>query len=277
MGVAGCASTPSDRHESPFEAAADSADMSDKAPSATAMASGSPASNPVVVNPPNTDSAATPDRFDVLGNVPDDFTIDLTILPGVDARKHSEAHLAQGKYILFPDGSLHGDRGRGLGFLTRPARARTLSREAMSDLWLLLQQTGFDARETPSDSNVGEGLGTESIAVATAQTATQGAFSGNPALLAPGPTEVLTILSVRSGGNATTYLRRTSAELPDPALTRVVRAIAGLAWASDVSSDGTDIQPIRYDFGPDPYLRYRQVTTIPSLPKREADPTPVAR
>jgi hypothetical protein len=169
---------------------------------------------------------------DTLGALPDDLTVDLTVLPGADLRTRSEAHIVRSKYILFPDGSLQGDRGRSIDVLTRPARIRTLSRDAMADLWLLLGQTGF--------TELGET-----------------GFSGNAALLAPAPAEVLTVLTVHANGVTGTFIRRAAPDAADPATTRVVRAIARLAWATDDPPLEATVQPIRYDLGADPYARYR--------------------
>lgn len=176
---------------------------------------------------------------DALGALPDDLTVDITVLPGADLRTRSEAHIARSKYILFPDGSLQGDRGRSIDVLTRPARIRTLSREAMADLWLLLGQTGFtELRET--------------------------GFSGNAALLAPAPAEVLTVLTIHANGETGTFIRRAAPDAADPATTRVVRAIARLAWATDDPPLEATVQPIRYDLGDDPYARYRGTGAAPA-------------
>lgn len=200
---------------------------------------------------------------DALGTLPDDLTIDLTVLPGAGLEKRVDAHLTRSKYILFPDGTLHGDRGRSLGFLTRPARQRTLSREAMADLWLVLRQSGFEPVSSDSAAS--------SSTPAEAQTASPSGppdsvatYSGNPALLAPSPGEVLTILSVRAAGAQATYLNRCAPDDATPAWLRVTRAIARLAWATDDPPVETVVQPIRYDFGPDPYQRYR---THPGTPR----------
>jgi hypothetical protein len=189
-------------------------------------------------------AAAVPgERSDALPTLPDDLTIDLTVLPGADYRDATQpafakSHIVQSKYILFPDGSLHGDRGRTMSVLTRPARIRTLSRETVADLWGLLDSAGFTALEETG-------------------------FRGNPALLAPGPSEVLTVLSVRAEGVQGTFIRRGAIDALDPAMTRVVRAIARLAWTTDDPPIEAFVQPIRYDLGDDPYARYR-----PAAPAR---------
>ncbi len=169
---------------------------------------------------------------DPFGPLPSDLTIDMTILPGWELRNRSEAQLVRSKYIVFPDGSLHADNGRSITVLTRPGLVRRLSRESMSDLWLVLQQTGF-AEVTAAD------------------------FEGNPALLAPTNTTVLTILTVRAQGQIGTFVRRTDGDSTDAAMTRVGRSLALLAWATDDPAAETMVMPRRYDLGPDPYARFR--------------------
>ncbi len=207
-----------------------------------------PASIPANPSADQPQAASTPrpgTATDSFGEMPDDLTVDVTILPGTQMRGRSEAHLARSKYIVFPDGSMHGDRGRTIEVRTRPGRIRTLSRESMADLWLLLGQSGFsDLRET--------------------------GFGGNPELLAPAPAEVLTILTVHARGVTGTFIRRTPADAPDPAMTRVVRSIARLAWATDDPPLETTIQPVRYDLGPDPYARYRNAPAVPVPPTSQA-------
>ena len=44
----------------------------------------------------------------------------------------------------------------------------------------------------------------------------------------------------------------------DPRIQSALRAIAALAWASDVPPDDTIRFPERYDFGPDPWARFRE-------------------
>ncbi len=200
-----------------------------KGSSATALSAPDRSSGP--------DAASASATGDALPALPDDLTIDLTILPGVDYRDATQpdfakSHIVQSKYILFPDGALHGDRGRTMTVLTRPARIRTLSRETLADLWGVLDAAGFTQLEETG-------------------------FRGNPALLGPGPAEVLTILSVRANGVHGTFIRRGAIDALDPAMTRVVRAIARLAWATDDPPIEAIVQPIRYDLGDDPYARYR--------------------
>ena len=43
----------------------------------------------------------------------------------------------------------------------------------------------------------------------------------------------------------------------DPRMRAALRSIAAIAWASDEPPDDTIRFPERYDFGPDPWSRYR--------------------
>lgn len=241
FGVVGCATGQSADGSGSGGGSADRAGSAESTSDAVAGASAGAASTPA----PNAAGRATATtQADLLGSVPGDLTVDLTILPGRDLRERSEAHVVQSKYILFPDGSLHGDRGRSMAYLVRPARVRVVSREVMSDLWLLLRQSGFEPVASPAPGAAEP-------------------FTGNPSLLAPTAGEVLSILSVRANGTSSTFLRRGApaidgaAETMDASMTRVARAVARLAWATDEPSFDTYVQPLRYDFGPDPYAPYR--------------------
>ncbi len=188
-----------------------------------------------------TDAAAPGDP---VGAVPDDLTIDVTILPGRDFSVPAEpgdegpidprlrpVETQRSRYLLFPNGSLHGDVGTSLTVLTRPGTVRTLTREQCADLWLVARQTGF----------AGGGTG----------------FEGNPAFLQPAPNQLLTIILVQANGQFTQYVVRSEVGQVDPASTRLVRSLARLAWSSDELPIESAVLPIRYDLGPDPYDRFR--------------------
>jgi hypothetical protein len=222
-----------------------------------ALASSGCASTKPEAGADDTGGTAVVGAQDVLVGMPSDLTIDITILPGRGARGRTEAHLVRSKYILFPDGSLHGDIGRSMTALTRPGMLRHLNREAMADLWRIVQQSGLGAPEA-------------------------GDYLGNTALLAPAANTVLTIVTIRADGRTGTFVRRAPMRNPDPAaeaaapdsfdgsdpsVTRLVRAIASLAWASDDPPAATLVQPIRYDLGPDPYARFKPATPPRSTPR----------
>jgi len=133
--------------------------------------------------PAQVTDSATNLPTDLLGSIPEDLTIDLTILPARDLQDRTQAHVARSKYIVFPDGSLHGDSGKSITVLTRPGVVRQLTRESLADLWLIVKQSGF------GDIDAAD-------------------YEGNPALLAPTPSSVLTVLTVRADGRIGTFVRR---------------------------------------------------------------------
>jgi hypothetical protein len=66
------------------------------------------------------------------------------------------------------------------------------------------------------------------------------------------------VLSVQAGGEyrgvARTFDRSSAEATAEAAL---VRELAALAWANELPNDRVMVIPKRYDFGPDPYERYR--------------------
>ncbi|MCP4836299.1 MAG: hypothetical protein GY895_16210 [Phycisphaera sp.] len=149
--------------------------------------------------------------------------------------------------VILADGSLRADVGPSLGVDDRPGVTRHLRRSQLVSLWKRL-----------------EDLGLAEIASAN--------FDRNPNLLVPGPDEVIQILEIRRNGRDWMVIDRfTVAEDADrgtngpdgtlaaenPRMRAALRAIAALAWASDAPPDDTVRFPERYDFGPDPWVRYR--------------------
>jgi hypothetical protein len=176
---------------------------------------------------------------DPLSAAPEDLTIDVTILTGRRVKVEDEAHRRQGKMILLADGTLHADWGQGVTWKTRPGLTRTLRREQTAELWFLARQLGF------ADSSKGDA-------------------PVNLGLITPERNEILYLLVFSAGGDTWTFVRHTPADQKTgPELTRMVRALAALAWESDSPVDRVRIEPQRYDFGPDPYARYRIATTQP--------------
>jgi hypothetical protein len=198
----------------------------------------------------------------VAAELPDDLIIDVTVLPGRQLIAPDGLRAERSKFIVFPDGSLHADAGRSIGFLTRPGRVRTLSVEQLADLWLVLQQTGFAPAAADEEAR----------------------FGGNPALLSPGAKEILTIVRVATAGQTSTWIRRTPGLAPPPpkdatpaqlaaaesaaeaaladSSIRVVRVLAGLAWRSELPPGDLAVLPIRYDYGPDPFAIFRPVPIV---------------
>ena len=173
----------------------------------------------------------SPDPLDAL---PIDFSIDATTLTGAAIPRSPEAHLRSSRSVLFADGSLHygSDPDLGTGWL--PPRARTLSREQVADVWALARELGL----------------------------TNPAFAEPPVnfkLVEPAPNDIMYVVSITGDGDRWSYIRSFRLdEEPDPALAPMMRRLARLAWATDLPEAGVRVIPRRYDFGPDPYARYRQ-------------------
>lgn len=158
-----------------------------------------------------------------------------------------------GRAIILADGSLRADVGPSVGVDDRPGITRHLRRPQLVSLWRRLDELG---------------LGSEDA----------GNFTGNPKLIEVGDREVVQILQLRRADRDWIVLDRftvpeTEAETDEePSIRRrfepdlsgensrmraAIRAIAALAWASDLPPDDTVRFPERYDFGPDPWARYR--------------------
>lgn len=152
--------------------------------------------------------------------------------------------------VILADGSLRADVGPSLGVGDRPGVTRHLRRQQLLSLW-----NGFDDL----------GLAGEDA----------GNFDRNPELLVPGPDEVIQILEFRrhdrdwiiverfvipEDAQAGTTGSSGSLSGQDPRMRAALRSIAAIAWASDAPPDDTIRFPERYDFGPDPWSRYRVVS-----------------
>ena len=169
---------------------------------------------------------------------PPDLTVDLVILRGRDLPHRAAAHARPARFLLRADGSLHyaaadrKDRDPRPGLL--PPRVRTLDRGQVKDLWSLLVELGFagSAVEAPV---VNENL----VAVAKGETTY--------------------VVSVGAAGSYQSYVLRWSGE-PDLSSggVRLARRLAELAWVGDLPEPRFATMPPRFDFGPDPYARYRR-------------------
>ena len=96
-----------------------------------------------------------------------------------------------------------------------------------------------------------------------------GNYSGNLGLLEPGDDEVIQILHFQRGGRDWTIVHRfeipedaspenaSTFDAEEPRMRAAMRRMAALAWAWDVPPDDSIRFPERYDFGPDPWSRYR--------------------
>ena len=145
--------------------------------------------------------------------------------------------------IILPDGTLRAEVGSSLGIDDRPGRTRHLREVQLERLWTRFAELGLGSPDA-------------------------GNFTGNPKLLVPGPEEVVQVLEFRRDGRDWMIVDRFTVpeddqdddrlEGQDPRIQSALRAIAALAWASDVPPDDTIRFPERYDFGPDPWARFRE-------------------
>jgi hypothetical protein len=172
-------------------------------------------------------------RTTVPERAPDDFRLNLAVwrekpLVTDDDRIGSEDPDAvqPGRYVLLAGGALHwspdGDPKRGL-----PPRRRVLSMTDVAELWTLLREEGLadPQRGTPPESL---------------------------RLIEPFSQE-LTAVAVITGLDRSWMFRDSAAE---PTMSRLARRMEELAWARPLQA--ADPLPRRFDFGPDPYERYRR-------------------
>lgn len=168
---------------------------------------------------------------DYYADVPEHFSIDVTILAAED---ELEAHRRTARYVVFPDGSLHHDARPGVGPNTLPPLSRQLSKAQMADLWAKARELGLvDASKADQIENFRRVVHPS---------------SGHAYLVA-----------FSADGEYWNFTRGVpEGERLDPALTEMIRELAMLAWAED-GDDRRRAEPVRYDFGPDPWAAYRGV------------------
>jgi hypothetical protein len=175
--------------------------------------------------------------------------IDATVLVGEDLGRRIRrdpgdwpVQFRPARAIILPDGVLRADVGADLRVDDRPGVARHLYRSQLEDLWRGLDELGF------GDPTVGD-------------------YDGNLGRLVPGDDEVIQILALQRGGRDWAIVRRfevppdltpaEAADLEDARMRSAIRRLAALAWAFDDPPDDSIDFPERYDFGPDPWARYR--------------------
>ena len=171
-----------------------------------------------------------PDLSDPLAGVPDDFELEIKVFVGnkvsdQDLLERRDVHM-----VLFPDGTLHAAAGEQVIPGARPGLARTLLRGQVADAWALLGRLDLrDGGESP-------------------------ARPVRPA----GRAEIVHIVELTANGERRRHVKRFVGSCQDSVTTTLVRSIGGLAWLTDAPPAGNDIIPLRYDFGPDPWERYRK-------------------
>jgi hypothetical protein len=172
--------------------------------------------------------------------VPGDFSVEIAMLSGSEdgrtgagRRDETGSRLWPGRFVLFCNGSLHWsaawrDPARGL-----PPRRRVLDVREMAGLWELCTQ-----------------LGLADPANATAPI--------NPAVVQAAPGQTVTVAVFTGGGRRWAFVDRVVGDGPaDPALAGLIDRLSELAWIGSTPRPTVEV-PVRYDFGPDPYARYRE-------------------
>ncbi|MEE2719380.1 MAG: hypothetical protein VX727_06320 [Planctomycetota bacterium] len=169
-------------------------------------------------------------RVDPYSGVPDDFSLDVTILAAEDGDR---AHHRNARYVLFPDGTLLHDALPGRGPNTLPGFTRRLSSGQMAKLWSDIRQLGLGTPDGSDEIN-------------------------NFRRVRRPATGHVYLIAVTADGEFWNYTRSVSEdEQLEPALKTLLRELAVLAWAQDDRPREARTVPTRYDFGPDPYAQYR--------------------
>ena len=165
---------------------------------------------------------------DPLGGVPDDFSVDLTLLSGAAGDR---AHQTTSRLVVLADGSLHFDAKPGRGPNTMPGWVRRLDREEMARLWDAAVRLGL------TDT-------ARADAVADLRRARRPVGGGSVWLLA-----------MTGNGDRWNFLRSIGPEgKPDPAIQAFARDALALAWAKDSARAHRSVEPMRWDYGGNPWL-----------------------
>ncbi len=187
---------------------------------------------------------------DPAGRVPADLAIEINVTPGRGVGERAKVEERAARFIVFPDGSLHGESDHVPPQGLRPARVRRLAREQMVDVWLTLSAAGF-------------------VDPALADT------RGNVQLIEPSAGEVLATLVVHADGKRFGFVRFYQPGGDDErAIRSVIRSIASLAWSSDEALAETAELPIRHDLGADPYARFTPAQTPAPAATEKSTTTP---
>jgi hypothetical protein len=170
--------------------------------------------------------------------------MELTVLTGDKVPMQSAIDRHASRYLVLPDGSLHYAPGPGPGAAgtegaaRQPALARILSRRQMSDLWSLARQLGL------ADSPLGD-------------------EPFNFRLIEAQADEVVCMAAFTAHEQSWSFIRRAKVHEPsDPAMAALITHLARLAWVEPPAAPSgptfAPAAPQRYDFGPDPYERFRR-------------------
>ena len=192
--------------------------------------------------------ASNPRRVDPLGVVPDDFSVDLTILARPEGAR---ADQRTSRIMLESDGSLRYATGSGLGPNTVPPLVRRLDRGQMARVWDSASRAGLT---DPASGDVDADL-----------------RRVNP----PERRGSVWLLAITGESERWMFMRTAEGDAqPDAAIVSFGRELAILAWAPDERRLVAAVEPLRWDYGPDPWAAYRgdeAVLVASAMPK----PAPV--
>ncbi|MDP6890362.1 MAG: hypothetical protein QF471_03455 [Phycisphaerales bacterium] len=186
-----------------------------------------------------TSCSTTSRRVDPFGAVPDDFSVDLTIL---SRPQGDRADQRTSRIVLEPDGSVRYMARRGIGPNTFPPLVRRLDREQMARIW---------------DSAARLGLTDPDVADVDADLRR---------VKPPSRRGCVWLLVLTGEGDRWNFTRAAEGdEQPDAAIVAFGRELGALAWAPDRTTHVAKADPVRWDYGPDPWAAYRGEVAEPVL------------
>jgi hypothetical protein len=166
---------------------------------------------------------------DPLFDVPEDFELEILVMVGRKVPDRDVLQRRNVSLLLLPDGSLHAAVGEFVVPGTRPGLARTLYQDQVADVWALLGR-----------------LDLRSVGTAPTQP-----------IRPPGAMEIVYVLEVTYENQRRRLVDRLVKDESNEAMVSLIRSMGGLAWLRDEAPPPNLIEPMRYDFGPDPWARYR--------------------
>ncbi|MBT7351237.1 MAG: hypothetical protein HN811_02125, partial [Phycisphaerae bacterium] len=193
---------------------------------------------------------ATPQRVDPFGAVPDDFSVDLTILSRPEG---DQADRRTSRIMLEPDGSLRYMAKRGIGPNTIPPLIRRLDREQMARVWDSAARLGLtNPAEADVDADVRR-------------------------VKPPSRRGCVWLLVLTGNEDRWNFMRSASGtDQPDAAIVAFGRELGALAWAPDRGTRLAAVEPVRWDYGPDPWAAYKGATSEPVLVAKAVTQPPPA-
>ena len=167
---------------------------------------------------------------DPLVAVPIDFQVEVLVKVGRKVEPQDRLERRPTHIVLLPDGSLHAAAGKFVVEGARPGIARVLYRDQVAETWGLLNRLDF----------VGSGQ------------------SPSGPVRELGLAETVHVVEITADGQRRRIVKRMVGDQESTATTQLIRTLGGLAWLRDTPPASNVVAPSRYDFGPDPWARYRR-------------------